>query len=381
MSTPGPVLDAVQRVLVDAARTGVAPAWDAVVLREGEVVHAAAGARPPLLFDVASLTKPLVTGTVAALLVQDRLVDLDRPAADHLPAFRDGGKGRVTVRHLLAHASGLPWWRPWFERAMADPVAGRAFLPPGERPADLASAFARGREIVVNALRTEPLEAEPGTRTLYCDPGFIALGLLLEAAAGASLDRLFDGRVAARLGLRNSLFVGAGRIATGLGPCSGLRFAPTERCPHRHELNQGTVNDDNAWAMGGVAGHAGLFSTAADVARLGQEWLDALEGQGRLIDPAVALTFARRDATPGSGRALAWDTPSASGSSIGARLGHGPLGAIGHLGYTGGSIWIDRDRRLVCVLLTNHVFPAGRRPAEILALRRAFHDAVAEATG
>jgi CubicO group peptidase (beta-lactamase class C family) len=141
--------------------------------------------------------------------------------------------------------------------------------------------------------------------------------------------------------------------------------------------------------MGGVAGHAGIFSTARDVARLGQEWLDALGGRGRILDESVESEFARRDATPGSERALAWDTPSLGGesggssaaSTIGARLGRGPLGAIGHLGYTGCSLWIDRDRGLSCALLTNHVHPDGRRPAEILATRQAFHDAVAEAVG
>jgi CubicO group peptidase (beta-lactamase class C family) len=370
---------------------GVAPAWDAVVLRNGVVTYSGrsgeAGGAPAagapggaLLFDVASLTKPLVTGTLAALLVKDGRIGLDAPAADWLPGFRGGGKEQVTVRQLLAHSSGLPAWRPWFERAMADPVAGKAFLPPAERPADLAAAFARGREIVEGALAEEPLEAPPGTRALYGDPGFIALGLLVEAAGGAPLDRQFAERVAAPMGMADTFFVTAGKLATGQAPCAGRRYAPTEQCPHRHELNQGTVNDDNAWAMGGVAGHSGLFSSAGNVARLGQEWLLAMEGHGRILDARLARDFARRDETPGSERALGWDTPSAAGSSVGAKLGRGPLGAIGHLGYTGCSLWIDRDRQLVCVLLTNHVSPGGRRPAEILAVRQAFHDAVAEAT-
>ena len=363
-----------------AVPPGVAPAWDAVVLRGGVVVHAS-DAGEPLLFDVASLTKVIATGTLAALLVKEGRIGLDAPAVEWLPRFRGGGKERVTVRQLLAHSSGLPWWRPWFERAMADPVAGQAFLPPAERPGDLAAAFARGREIVAEGLWDEPLEAPPGTRALYGDPAFLALGFLVEAAGGAPLDRLFAERVAAPMGLADTFFVGAGRIAAGLGPCAGRRYAATERCEHRHEVNQGTVNDDNAWAMGGVAGHAGLFSTAANVARLGQEWLLAMEGRGRILDAKVAREFARRDATPGSERALAWDTPGASGSSIGSVLGRGPLGAIGHLGYTGCSLWIDRDRGLVCALLTNHVHPGGRRPAEILAVRQAFHDAVAKTVG
>jgi len=377
-----------------AVPPGAAPAWDAAVLRDGEVLHASRGgeiagvpvagasnAAAPLLFDVASLTKVVATGTLAALLVKDGRVGLDAPVVDWLPRFRGGGagKGRVTVRQLLAHSSGLPWWRPWFERAAADPVAGQAFRPPDLRPGDLRDAFARGREILEEALWEEPLETPPGTRTLYGDPAFLALGFLLERAGGAPLDRLFADRVAGPLGLEDTFFVGPGRLAVGQGPCTGRTYAPTERCPHRGEVNRGAVNDDNAWAMGGVAGHAGLFSTAADVARLGQEWQDALSGRGRILDEGVAGEFARRDATPGSERALAWDTPSAGGSSIGSRLGRGPLGAIGHLGYTGCSLWIDRDRGLSCALLTNHVHPDGRRPAEILALRQAFHDAVAEA--
>jgi CubicO group peptidase (beta-lactamase class C family) len=379
-----------------AVPPGVAPAWDAAVLRDGQVLHASRGgeiAGAPVLFDVASLTKVVATGTLAALLVKDGQVGLDAPVVDWLPRFRGAGKDRVTVRQLLAHSSGLPWWRPWFERAAADPVAGQAFRPPDLRPGDLRDAFARGREILEEALWEEPLEAPPGTRTLYGDPAFLALGFLLERAGGAPLDRLFEDRVTGPLGLRDTFFVGTGRLSVGQGPCAGRIYAPTERCPHRGEVNRGAVNDDNAWAMGGVAGHAGLFSTAADVARLGQEWLDALSGRGHILDEGVASEFARRDPTPGSERALGWDTPSAGGSSIGSsarssdrssdgsstRLGRGPLGAIGHLGYTGCSLWIDRDLGLSCALLTNHVHPDGRRPAEILALRQAFHDAVAEA--
>jgi CubicO group peptidase (beta-lactamase class C family) len=382
----------VQEVLESARGAGVAPAWDAVVVRAGHVLHHSRGgdaelepARRPLgpadLFDVASLTKVMATTTLAAILVQERRLRLDEPAATAWPAFGGAGKEGVTVRHLLAHSSGLPWWHPWFERAVLDPVAGQAFLAPDVRPADLGDAFARGREILEEAVAHEPLEAPPGSRAAYGDPGFLALGFVVERAAGMPLDRLFAERVAGPLGLTSTLFVGPGRLAAGIGPCAGLRFAATESCAHRHEVNVGTVNDDNAWAMGGVAGHAGLFSTASDVARLGQEWLEAVEGHGTLVEPGVAAEFARRDPTPGSERALGWDTPSAAGSSLGARLGRGPQGALGHLGYTGCSLWIDRDRELVCALLTNHVHPGGRNPEAILALRQAFHDAVAEAIG
>ncbi len=385
-------LPAVWAALEDGRREGIAPALSAAVLRRGSLVHASwhgeipAPAPRPLapgdLFDVASLTKVMATTTLVAQLVGEGALALDARVADRLPGFARGGKERVTVRHLLAHASGLPRWRPYFEAAAADPIARAAFLPPGVRPpfAALGDAFERGKELVRAAVLAEPLEAPPGARAVYCDPGFLALGFLLEELAGERLARLADLRVFAPLGLRDTLYL------DGLDPESGWRrvegrgFAPTERCEHRHEVNQGAVNDDNAWAIGGGAGHAGVFSTAREVAALGQAWLDALRGRPSLVAPDVAAEFARRDATPGSTRALGWDTPSDAGSSLGARLGRGPRGAIGHLGFTGTSLWIDPDAEIVAVLLTNRVHPT-RDNELIRALRPRFHDAVAEGLG
>jgi CubicO group peptidase (beta-lactamase class C family) len=288
----------------------------------------------------------------------------------------------VTLRQLLAHASGLPRWRPYFEAAAADPVAGAAFLPPDRRPplAALAEPFRRGRELVRAAVLAEPLEAPPGARAVYCDPGFLALGFLLEQLGGERLSRLADARVFAPLGLGDTLYLDGLDPERGWTRAEGRAFAPTERCEHRHEVNQGAVNDDNAWAIGGAAGHAGVFSTPDDVAALGQAWLDALLGRRSIVDPGVAAEFARRDRTPGSTRALGWDTPSDAGSSLGARLGRGPRGAIGHLGFTGTSLWIDPGAEVVAVLLTNRVHPT-RDSDLIRELRPRFHDAVAEALG
>jgi CubicO group peptidase (beta-lactamase class C family) len=140
------------------------------------------------------------------------------------------------------------------------------------------------------------------------------------------------------------------------------------------------VNDDNAWAMGGGAGHAGVFSTALDVAAVGQAWLDALLGRPSVVPAAAAAEFARPDPTPGSTRALGWDTPSAEGSSLGTWLGRGPRGAIGHLGFTGTSLWIDVDAELVVALLTNRVHPSRDNEA-IRSFRPRLHDAVAAALG
>jgi CubicO group peptidase (beta-lactamase class C family) len=362
----------VAEALEAGRRDGVAPALAAAVLRGGLLVHhGQAGALPALesapaprplaatdLFDVASLTKVLCTTTLCAQAVEEGALELDAPLCRWLPAFAAAGKGEVTVRQLLAHSSGLPWWRPWHELAAAspDPV--------------------RRRAAVIEALLAEPLEAPPATRGVYSDPGFMALGLGLEAALGAPLPALFEARVAAPLGLVDTLFVDAFDPASR-SQAAGRAFAPTRRDATRG-LRQGTVDDDNAWALGGAAGHAGLFSTALEVARLGQAWLDALDGRPSPVPAAAARRFAARDAAPGSNRALGWDTRSAEGSSLGDRLGRGPRGALGHLGFTGCSLWLDLDAGLVMALLTNHVHPDGNDRARIHTLRRRFHDAVAE---
>jgi CubicO group peptidase (beta-lactamase class C family) len=384
-------LPAVDAVLEEGRRAGVAPALSAVVLRGGALVHASThGAlpdpgAPPVgprdLFDVASLTKVMATTTLAAGLVGDGVLALDAPVAPRLPAFAAGGKAQVTLRQLLAHASGLPRWRPYFELAAADPVAAPAFRTPEERPAGaaLAQALERGAALVRAAALAEPLEAPPGTRVVYCDPGFMALGFLLESALGGRLAALAGVRVFAPLGLADTFFLDALAPAEAAARAAGRRFLPTERCEHRHEVNRGAVNDDNAWALGGAAGHAGVFSTARDVATFGQAWLDALRGRPGLVPPEVAAEFARRDGTPGTTRALGWDTPSEEGSSLGTRLGRRGR-TIGHLGFTGTSLWIDGEREVVVALLTNRVHPS-RENELIRAFRPRFHDVVAEALG
>jgi CubicO group peptidase (beta-lactamase class C family) len=385
------VLAAVHAALEEGRSAGVAPALAAVVLRGGATVHASFhGALAPGgraleardLFDVASLTKVMATTTLVAGLVDAGTISLDAAVAPRLPGFEAGGKGAVTLRHLLAHASGLPRWRPYFEAAAADPVAAAAFRPPAARPAGaaLAPAFARGRALVRAAVLAEPLEAPPGARAVYCDPGFLALGFLVEDLLGGRLAALAEARVFRPMGLADTFFLDGLAPEEAAARAGGRAFVPTEACEHRHEVNRGAVNDDNAWEMGGAAGHAGVFSTARDVAAFGQAWLDALHGRRSVVPAAAAAAFARRDGTPGTTRALGWDTPSEAGSSLGARLGRKGRGAIGHLGYTGTSLWIDVEHEVVAVLLTNRVHPS-RENERIRAFRPRFHDAVAEALG
>jgi CubicO group peptidase (beta-lactamase class C family) len=393
LTAPGPVLPGVAAMLEAGRGEGIAPALASFVLRGGAWIHESCHGEIPApdprpvtsedLFDVASLTKVMATTSVAVQLVAEGWLDLDAPAATWLPAFSLGGRDRITPRHLLTHTSGLAGWRPLFERAMADPVAGKAFLPPSERPAAaaLAPAFARGEAILREAILTEPLEAPPGARAVYSDLGFLALGWILEAAGGDRLARLARRRVFEPLGLRRTRLVDGQDPVEAAAFVRAHAFAPTERCAHRHEVNQGAVNDDNAWSAGGGTGHAGVFSTAADVAALGQAWLDALRG-GHGVIPREARQFARRDPSLAeSTRALGGDTPSAEGSTIGTRLGRGKRGAIGHLGWTGCSLWIDLDAELVCVLLTNHCHPGGSDRARLNPFRARFHDAVAAELG
>jgi CubicO group peptidase (beta-lactamase class C family) len=386
-----PVLAGVSARLEEERRAGLAPAMAAVVLAGGEPVHGSwhgtlPGAWgtprhlvPADLFDVASITKVMATTTLALLLAEEGALALEDPVGRWLPGF----DGAVRVRHLLAHSSGLPGHAKLYERAMADPVASAAFLPPDRRPTldGLGAAFARGEALLREGVLGAPLEAAPGARAVYSDLGFLALGWVLEACGGDRLARLAARRVFGPLGLRETAFLDGRDPVVARSFARGRDFAPTEECPHRHEVNRGAVNDDNAWALGGAAGHAGLFSTAGDVAAFGQAWLDALRGRPGAL-PERSARWARRDPeVGGSTRALGWDTPSAEGSTIGTRLGKGPRGAIGHLGWTGCSLWIDLDAELVCVLLTNHCHPGGTDRARLNPFRARFHDTVADALG
>lgn len=392
-------LSELSSLLDQAVADRVAPAAQACVIRDGEVIHASAhGALPdgaPLgedvRFDVASVSK-LVTTLLAAALVERRTLDLDAPVERALPEF--AGKPGVTARHLLAHTSGLPAWRPLFARSVGDPLASALFPPEGLAESRRAAAVARSRELVLGAALGAPLAGRTGDR-VYSDLGFIALGRLVEVLAGAGLAALAERWLFAPLGLSRTGYVdlAAPDLATRLG---ADRFAPTgdtrPRAPAPGQegsftvpaqapaRDPGQVDDDNAYAMGGAAGHAGLFSTARELARLGQEILEALDGGGRSGTGATLPGFARPSpCLAGAPRGLGFDLPAPSGSAVGERMGKGgPRGAAGHLGFTGCSLWVDVDRRIAVALLTNRVFHGRQNVAGIRRLRPAFHDRVIE---
>ncbi|MHB1844966.1 MAG: serine hydrolase domain-containing protein [Deltaproteobacteria bacterium] len=378
-----PEIPALRRLLEEGRATGVAPALAAAVLWRGSVIHAsAAGAGPSTWFDLASLTKPLATGLACLRLAELGALRLDDRASALTPSFGRGGKVAITVRQLLEHRSGLAPWRPLFAHVARDPEAGAIFT----RAARGERAFTAARERLFAALDDEAPSAPPGAETRYGDLAFLALGRILERLSGDSLSGLFAREVAGRLGVPDVAYFDLSQ-----GPLPGLSIAPTgtERprppAPGQEEAlsnlpranvceRPGEVDDDHALCLAGMAGHAGLFGTAIGVARLGQGFLEEAKGARRLARAELARAFA----TPGVGaeRPLAWDRPSGPSPCLGSRLGLGPEGAVGHLGFTGTSLWIDLDRELVVALLTNRV-RTGRDNARIRDFRPRFHDALA----
>jgi CubicO group peptidase (beta-lactamase class C family) len=343
--------------------------------REGEVLeHAAvrglAAMRPERIpmaresvFDLASLTKVLATTTALMLLVDDGVLALDDPVAKHLPHFGERDKEAVTLRHLLTHSSGLKPWRAFHEalrereRKKGEPLLGT--------PA--------AREFVIESICRSALVHEPGSAAVYGDLDFIVLGAVVEAASGETLDAFCAARIFGPLGLARTRFL---PTAAGPPPESERRaIAATENCPWRGRILWGEVHDPNAWAMGGVAGHAGLFAPADDVLRFGQAVLDVWQGRSDALPREALRAFtSRQDLPRGSDWALGWDTPSAGGSSAGR---HFSRASVGHLGFTGTSLWIDLEAECVVVMLTNRVHLLAKKSR--FGLRPVVHDLLREA--
>jgi serine-type D-Ala-D-Ala carboxypeptidase len=360
-----------------AVAAGAFPGAVVLVSRAGQVVyHAAFGCRslepertplrPDTVFDLSSLTKPLATTTAFMLLVKERKVEIDHRVTRFFQNFGVHGKTHVSFRHLLAHCSGLPGWRPYFRDVER--------IERGGRPDFVGSHGAK--EFVYEQIHRERPEYEIGTKSVYSDLGFMLLGELIEVVARQPLDRFCHERIFRPLGLRAMAFVDLSAIRTRrLTPVSDV-IAPTERCSWRGRLLCGEVHDDNAWAMGGVAGHAGLFGNAADVNALTTRLRAAWRGEDDFLPSALVREFWTRDPiVAGSTRALGWDTPSPHGSSAGERVSKN---TVGHLGFTGTSLWIDLERDAQVVLLTNRVHPR-RDNDRIQEVRPRVHDAAWEA--
>jgi serine-type D-Ala-D-Ala carboxypeptidase len=305
------------------------------------------------IFDLASLTKPIATATLVMRAADDGLIAIDEPVGNRLREWRGSDRQEVTVRDLLAHCSGLPAYLPFFRDH-----TGRVEFEP--------------------AICRTPLEYVPRTASIYSDLGFILLGFILEDARNPSRTA---GVVDPSAGLaaqfrRVASFLSSDPLTFNPPRTDRPRIAPTEFDAWRGRTLIGEVHDENAWALGGAAGHAGLFGTAAAVGGFARAVLATLAGNRILARPDTLHEFiARRPEIPGSSRALGWDTMLPT-SSCGARMS--PT-AIGHTGFSGTSLWIDWERDLYVVLLTNRVHPT-RDNNRIRTIRPAFHDAVIEAS-
>jgi CubicO group peptidase (beta-lactamase class C family) len=291
------------------------------------------------LWDLASLTKVAGLTSAMMLLVESGQVDLDAKVSRYIPEFTGRWKDGVTIRHLLTHSSGLPAWRPLYKEA--------------ESPADaMALAIAT------------PLDTTPGIRMVYSDLGLIILGDMVRRVSGRPLDAFLQERVFKPLGMSETLY----RPDSSLLP----RIAPTEVDPWRQRHLRGEVHDENAFALGGVSGHAGLFSTGRDLVRLARMYLGqgVLDGH-RFIGAATIDSFTTVQDSTLSRRALGWETPNGTNSA--GRL-MSPR-SFGHTGFTGTSLWVDRDRGIFVILLSNRVNPT-REHRGITAVRTAVADAV-----
>ena len=326
-----------------------------VVCGEGVVARWAVGrhtydanapqVQPDDIYDLASLTKVVAMTTICLVLCSQERMNLDDRAVDRVAAFEGDGREEVTVRDLLAHCSGLPAHRRFYETC-------------------------RSQEEVLEAICHTPQVYARGAESIYSDLGFILLGRIVELAVDEPLDRLALKLVFEPMEMNETTF----RPGRELLP----RIPPTEQDGGRRKrLIHGEVHDENAWVMGGVAPHAGLFATADDLGRFLRAWLGEgmLDGR-RLLDREWVRRFTTRaDIVPESTRALGWDTVSASGSMAGR---HFSPRSYGHSGFTGTTLWVDPERNLGVVLLTNRVHPT-RENEGIRRMRPEFHDAIAEA--
>lgn len=322
-----------------------------ILFHQGFGKASLAGGRPVEkdgLFDLASLTKPLATALAAAELVKTGVLGLDTCLGDVIAEVEGTNRAGVTIDMLLRHTSGLPALRPYYKSMMKEKTARR--------------------QILRSLLAAEPLETAPGHSQCYSDLGFMFLSWVIEILSGMRLDAFVRDRIYTPLKIKDLFFIDQD---LGMDPSLYSRMVSTQDCPWRKKVLTGEVDDDNAWAAGGIEGHAGLFGDAASVHNLCCEILWALQSKPTgVLDPEILNRFVKKynqeDMVAG------FDTPSKAGSSAGRYFS--PK-SVGHLGFTGTSFWIDPGCSLIVVLLTNRVHPT-RANIKIKAFRPAIHDLI-----
>ncbi|MEW6664259.1 MAG: serine hydrolase [Thermodesulfobacteriota bacterium] len=325
--------------------------------------------RTDTIFDLASLTKVCATTLAMMKLVDDGSIGLDQTLSDLIPSSNLGDKGSLTCRMLLSHTAGLSEWRPFYLRLTGYPLEQR---------------MVKLREWIVQ----EPFAYGPGKGSLYSDLGFMLLQWVIEEKTHTTLKHFVEKTFYEPLGLTRTLFVSTVDVESSSGSPAPLKrgnlcvqeFAATEDCPWRKRILQGEVHDENAFALGGCASHAGLFSTAEETFVVAELLRSLYRGERDdfLMPETVRAFWKRQEVVPGSDWALGWDTRSAEGSSAGRYFSRH---SVGHTGFTGTSIWIDLEKDVTAILLTNRVHPSRENPEKMKAFRPRIHDTIMEELG
>ncbi len=310
------------------------------------------------IYDLASLTKPLITGLLSSLLIEGGELALDESVSHHLQEFDNSNVRSITVRQLLTHSAGLPAWQPLYILAEGDP------------------------DRILTIIANSELEYEPGTRVVYSDLGFITLGLLSEKLTGKQISELALSEIFQPLQLKRTFFNPEQAMQTGIAACElgnghereTCRDNPGNYTSWREELIWGQVHDGNAFFLGGAAGHAGLFADAADTLTIATQFLAE---RSQLLTPETCALF-RANMTEGlnESRSLGWQLAATKDSTAGPSL---PLDSFGHTGFTGTSCWIDPNNERVFILLTNRTHAHPLPFTNINSVRRQFHTLSVEA--
>lgn len=364
----------VESAFEQAVAEGIFPGAVVLVAKDGEVVYersfgyrSLAPRKTPMelgtIFDLASLTKPMATTVAIMLLVKEKKLRLDDLITRVIPMYGVLGKNLTTVRQLLNHSAGLPAWKPFHEEIIKHEKGGRINF--------VASRAAKN--YVFEQIHRERSVTTPGSQCLYSDLGFMILGEAIEVLTGNTLDRFCQEKIFRPLGLRATGFIDLTQLRTHrLQPVEDM-IAPTENCPWRKKILCGEVHDDNAYAMGGVVGHAGLFSSARDVHTFLVRMSHCHEGKDSFLpQPLVEEFFKKDESSLDANFALGWDTPSSERSASGHMFS--PR-SVGHLGFTGCSLWWDIEKRCHVVLLSNRVHPT-RKNEKIKDFRPHIHDQI-----
>ena len=367
-------LQAVSDAMAEAVSKGLFPGAALLVHHHKPILHEAYGFASLLpqqtvmtqdtLFDLASLTKVVATTTAAMSLIADQKISLKDPVSRFIPDFLSQDKQGINLFHLLTHSSGLPDWKPFYRE-----VSRLTQEQSGIR------SIVGSKSLLYELIHQEPLVYPTGSKSLYSDLGFVLLGEIIEKVTQKSLDEFCHEKIFTPLQMKDTFFLPV-YTEHQMEVVKTRKIAATENCPWRGRVLRGEVHDENAHVMGGVAGHAGLFSTAQDLYTFLKTILKSLRGEHGFLPQSLVKAFVTRQTRiPDTCWALGWTTPSepsTSGQFFSPR-------SFGHLGFTGTSIWVDPEADLMVILLTNRIHPS-RGNDQIRLFRPFIHDLIYQAT-